>query len=95
MSDKAILTESQMVGTFGRAIANRVRILTASTDAVFEEFEFKGRTYLGGYDYCRESYYILPAQQVEQQQGGTIITIRTKQEKKPQPRRRLEVAHSR
>ena len=94
MSDNAILTESQMVGTFGRVLANRVRVLTTSTDAVFDEFEFKGRTYLGGYDYCRESYYILPAQQVEQQ-GGTIITIRTKQEKKPQPRRRLEVAHSR
>ena len=51
-----------MIETFGKPLADSVRLLTFSTDAVFDEFNFKGRTYLGGYDYYRKSYYVLTAE---------------------------------
>jgi hypothetical protein len=91
MSDNVILTEAQMIDTFGKAIANRVRLLAATGDAVFEEFEIKGCTFLGGYDYYSKSYYILnanakePLEQMPKSKGA-IITVRTKQAKKPRVR---------
>jgi hypothetical protein len=96
MSNNLILTEAQMVNTFGRETANRVRMVTTTGEGVFDEFKFKGRNYLCSYEYYSKSYYVLTAnnaKETRKQQGGTIITVRTKQVKKPQARR-LQMAHS-
>jgi hypothetical protein len=93
-----MFTETQLIATFGKAIAIRLKCLTGDGQAIFDEFEFNGQSYLGGYDLCKKSYYILnadtakPAEQFPQSKGQ-IITVRTKPEKKSQPRR-LEVSHS-
>jgi len=93
-----MFTEAQIIEKFGKAIAVRLQCLTGSRQAIFDEFKFKGQSYLGGYDLCKKSYYILntdipkPAQQLPQSKGQ-IITVRTKSEKQPQPRR-LEVSRT-
>ena len=96
MLGSTTLTEAKMIETFGKPLADRVRLLTFSTDAVFDEFNFKGRTYLSGYDYYRKSYYVLTenaAKPAVRQQGGTIVVIRNKQEKRTQIHR-LEMVHN-
>ena len=97
MSNGEMFTEAQITETFGKAIAVRLKCLTGGGQAIFDEFKFKGESYLGGYDLCKKSFYILnagtakPAEQFPQSKGQ-IITIRTMPEKKSQPRR-LEVLH--
>jgi hypothetical protein len=98
MSDNLILTELQMIETFGRNIAGRVRMLTTTGEGIFDEFEFNGRSYLASYEYYSKSYYILKASTTEpaaKQPGGTIITVRTKQRQpKKTQYRRLETVNA-
>jgi hypothetical protein len=98
MNNGKLFTEAQITETFGKAIAVRLKCLTGDGQAIFDEFKFNGQSYLGGYDLCKRSFYILnadtpkPAEEFPQSKGQ-IITIRTKPEKKAQPRR-LEVQHT-
>jgi hypothetical protein len=98
MSANMNLTESQMAETFNKTIAGRVKFLTSPDEAVFTEFQFKGRGYLGGYDYYRQQYYVVPASSNEAAQKrpktkGTIISVRTKQAKSTRTRQ-FQVAQS-
>ncbi|MDO8302537.1 MAG: hypothetical protein Q7T18_04775 [Sedimentisphaerales bacterium] len=101
VSDKNF-TEAQIIAMFNKPVAVRLKCLTGNGHAVFDEFKFEGKTYVGGYDHCRKSYYILnsdlprSAEQLPQSRGQ-IITIRTKPQAKPQIRTRprwLELLHS-
>ena len=98
MTNDKMFTEAQITELFGKAIAVRLKCLTGGAQAIFDEFKFNGQSYLGGYDHCKKSFYILnsdtlnPTEQLPQSKGQ-IITIRTKAEKKTQPRR-LEVLHT-
>jgi hypothetical protein len=95
MNHSMTLSEAQMIDTFGKMITNKVKILTTTGEGIFDEFEVKGCSFLGTYDPYGRRYYIMRADAQEQTQkkpGGTIITIRTKRDKKSQ--RQLEVIHS-
>jgi len=98
MNNGEMFTETEFTRIFGRAIAVRLQCLTGDGQAIFDEFKFNGQSYLGGYDLCKKSFYILNAETLKPagqlpQSKGQIITIRTKPEKQSQPRR-LEVSRA-
>jgi len=99
MFNGQIFTETQINQMFSRPIAVRLKCLTGDGQAIFDEFKHKGQSFIGGYDHTRKLFYILNADAARSpellpQSKGTIITIRTKQEKN-RPTRRLETLHTR